>query len=65
MSRRDIVDSKDTMYTITFPEDAEDSLKRLAMVLEGLLPEEYIDVEREDLYCHIRITIYEDFEEWR
>ena len=59
MSRRD-VDSKDTVYTITFPEDAVDSLNRLARVLEGLMPEEYIEVKQETCYCHIGITIYEE-----
>jgi hypothetical protein len=48
------------MYTITFPEDAKDSLQRLARVLEGLLPEEHIEVKQETGYCHIGITIYEE-----
>jgi len=59
MSRRD-VDSKDTMYTVTFPEGAEVSLNRLAIVLEGLMPEVYIDVQGEGNYCHIGITTYEE-----
>jgi len=59
MSRRD-VDSKDTMYTVTFPEGAEVSLNRLAIVLEGLMPEVCIDVQEEGNYCHIGITTYEE-----
>ena len=59
MSRRD-VDSKDTVYTVTFPKEAKDSLQRLARVLEGLMPEEYVEVKQEVGYCHIGITIYED-----
>ncbi len=61
MIRRDL-DSKDTMYTITFPEGSVDSLNRLAKVLEGLMPEEYIEVKQEVGYCHIGITIYEELD---
>jgi len=62
MSRRDL-DSKVTVYTVTFPEDAKDSLRRLARVLEGLMPEEYIDVKQEVGYCHIGITVFEELSE--
>ena len=62
MSRR-AIDSKDTVYTVTFPEEAKGSLQRLARVLEGLMPEEYIEVKQEVGYCHIGITVYEDLTE--
>ena len=62
MSRRD-VDSKDTMYTVTFPTEAKEPLLRLARVLEGLMPEEYIEVKQEVGYCHIGITVYEELTE--
>lgn len=59
MSRRD-VDSKDTVYTVTFPAEAVTSLLLLSKVLEGLMPEEHIEVKKEVGYCHIGITIYEE-----
>jgi len=60
--RRDM-DSKDTVYTVTFPEDAFEHLVKLSRVLEDLMPEKCIEVKPETGYCHIGITVYEDLEE--
>jgi len=54
------LDQKETMYTISFPEGSAESLNRLAVVLEGLMPEEYIQVKQEAGFCYIGITTYEE-----
>jgi hypothetical protein len=54
------VDCKDTIYEITFPSEAEASLKRLSFVLEGLLPEEYAEVHTSGSVSSMIITVYED-----
>ena len=54
------VDCKDTVYEVTFPSEAESSLRKLSFVLEGLLPEEYIEVHTSGSVSSLIITVYED-----
>lgn len=56
------VDCKDTVYEVTFPSSCEGSLKKLSFVLEGLLPEEHIEVHTSGSVTSLIITVYEELE---
>ena len=56
------VDCKDTIYEVTFPSACEASLKKLAFVLEGLMPEEGIEIHTSGPVTSIIITVYEELE---
>lgn len=58
-----MTDFKNTVYTISFPEDADESLRRLAKVLEGLLPEADVEVKLETGYCYVEIALQEKLSE--
>jgi len=56
-------EGKTTVYTVNFPEDSVESLERLVVVLEGLLPEGDVCVKQHTGYCDIEISTYEDLTE--
>ena len=59
----DFFEGKTTVYTVNFPEDSVESLERLVVVLEGLLPEGDVCIKQHTGYCHIAISTYEDLTE--
>lgn len=56
------VTCKDTIYEIVFPASVEKDLRILSFVLEGLLPEEHIEVHKSGGLVSFIITVYEELE---